>query len=170
MRELPLLPGKVRFLLVPQLIQHLQHQLFDLVFKGVQSSTGAFRQVCHRPQSNPTHKSNTVTQIESLEHTRILWIHKLVVGRRKKRREGVDPVRRLASSSRSPPVQSRGPSTVHRLCKRQGQTLKGVPWCCTIAAVGAGVESLPCRTVATAGADAKVSSAVTSSHCSSLLA
>ena len=33
----------------------------------------------------------------------------------KKRGEGVDRVRRLASGSRSPPVQSPGPSTVHRL-------------------------------------------------------
>ena len=43
--------------------------------------------------------------------------------------------------------------------------------CCdTVAAVGADVERLSCRTVATAGAGAKVSSAVTSSHCSSIAA
>ena len=39
---------------------------------------------------------------------------------------------------------------------------------CTVAAAGAGVEKLPCRIVATAGAGAKVSPAVTSSHCSSM--
>jgi hypothetical protein len=30
---------------------------------------------CHQPQSNPTHKSNTVAQIDSLELTRRFWIH-----------------------------------------------------------------------------------------------
>ena len=39
---------------------------------------------------------------------------------------------------------------------------------CTVTATGAGTEWLTCRTVATAGADAKVSHAVTSSHCSSM--
>ena len=38
---------------------------------------------------------------------------------------------------------------------------KRAPYCCTVAAAGAGAERLTCRTVATAGADAKVSPAVT---------
>ena len=42
------------------------------------------------------------------------------------------------------------------------------PYCCTVAAAGADVERLSCRTVAAAGAGAKVSLAVTSSHCSSM--
>ena len=44
------------------------------------------------------------------------------------------------------------------------------PCCCTVAAVGAGAERLPCRTVATTGAGAKVSLAVIYSHCSSMTA
>ena len=44
------------------------------------------------------------------------------------------------------------------------------PCCGTVAAAGVGVERLTCRTVATAGVGTKVSSAVLSSHCSSMAA
>ena len=45
-----------------------------------------------------------------------------------------------------------------------------IPCCGTVAVAGAGVERLTCRTVATAGACTEVSSAVLSSHCSSMAA
>ena len=48
--------------------------------------------------------------------------------------------------------------------------LKRAPCCCTIAAVGVDAERLTYRTVATAGAGAKVSPAITSSNCSSMFA
>ena len=51
-----------------------------------------------------------------------------------------------------------------------GADAERAPCCCTIAAVGVDVERLPCHIVATVGADAKVSSAVISSHCSSMAA
>ena len=41
---------------------------------------------------------------------------------------------------------------------------------CPVRAAEAGVEKLSCRTAITAGADVKVSLAVTSSHCSSMAA
>ena len=51
-----------------------------------------------------------------------------------------------------------------------GAGVERAPCCCTVAAAGADAERLPCRTVAIAGAGAKVSLAVTSSHCSSIIA
>ena len=47
---------------------------------------------------------------------------------------------------------------------------KRAPYCGTVAAVEVGAERLTCRTIATAGAGAKVSPAVTSSNYSSMTA
>ena len=61
-------------------------------------------------------------------------------------------------------------SCPHPSERAAGAGAERTPCCCTVAVAGAGAEKLPCRTVATAGAGAKVSSAVTSSHCSSIAA
>ena len=47
---------------------------------------------------------------------------------------------------------------------------KNALWYGTVAAAGAGAERLTCRTVATVGAGARVSPAVSSSHYSSMAA
>ena len=54
------------------------------------------------------------------------------------------------------------------LCERAAGTgAERAPCHCTVAAAGAGAERLSCRTIATAGADVKVSPAITSNNYSS---
>ena len=58
------------------------------------------------------------------------------------------------------------------LCEPAAGTggIERAPCCCIVAAAGAGAERPPQRTVATTGAGVKVSPAVTSSHCSDMVA
>jgi len=57
------------------------------------------------------------------------------------------------------------------LCERAAGTCgaERALCCCTVAATGADAARLSCRTVATAGAGAKDNTAITSSHCSSMV-